>query len=240
MPKVTAYHRPATLDAALDLLADPGRVPLGGGTVVNTPGGEPVEVVDLQAIGLSGITEEDGQIRVGATTILQELVDSGVVPAIVRTTARRELPSTLRNQATIGGTIAARDPESVLTATLLVHGATVELADGAQRTTESLSVYLAGEDRRLITAIFFEAEGDAQLSATGRTPADTPIVAAIARQHRGTTTVAVTGVAPTPLLVDPEAPGAALEPFEDFRGSAAYRLHLVEVNVNRAVAGLEQ
>lgn len=35
VPLVTAYHRPASLDEALDLLSAPRRVALGGGTTLN-------------------------------------------------------------------------------------------------------------------------------------------------------------------------------------------------------------
>ena len=34
MPRALAYHRPSTLDEAVSLLAVPGRVVLGGGTIV--------------------------------------------------------------------------------------------------------------------------------------------------------------------------------------------------------------
>ena len=53
MTTIRAYHRPATLDDALALLAQPDVVPLGGGTVLNgLPASTPAEVVDLQALGL--------------------------------------------------------------------------------------------------------------------------------------------------------------------------------------------
>ena len=53
VPLVTAYHRPASLEEALDLLSSPQRVALGGGTTLNADR-EPsdLEAVDLQALGL--------------------------------------------------------------------------------------------------------------------------------------------------------------------------------------------
>lgn len=234
MPRVTAYHRPASLDEALDLLGADGRIPMGGGTLVNTPGGEPVEVVDLQALGLSGIAADGDEIRLGAMTVLSDLADADTVPAIVAEAARRELPSTLRGLATVGGTVAVGDPESVLLAALLAHGGRVEV-DGSQ--TVPLAEYL--EDRSgLITAVTIEAGGSASIAGTGRTPADVPIVAAVARRHDDAVTVVLTGVANVPVVVDPNDPIAGLAPAGDFRGTSEYRLHLASVNTQRALADL--
>ncbi|NIR36170.1 MAG: xanthine dehydrogenase family protein subunit M, partial [Actinobacteria bacterium] len=65
---VAAYYRPDSLDEALSLLAEPNRVPLAGGTVVNADR-EPseIEVVDLQALGLGGVEHDGDRVRLGAT-----------------------------------------------------------------------------------------------------------------------------------------------------------------------------
>ena len=61
----------------------------------------------------------------------------------LRDLAKRELPSALRNQATIGGTVALGEPTSVLVAGLLVHGADVVLHSGG---VQELEAVLAAED----------------------------------------------------------------------------------------------
>lgn len=131
--QVSGYRRPASLDEALMLLERPGTVVIGGGTKVNAePTAEPIVVVDLQALGLSAVGRIDGDLlRIGATVTLQQLVECGDVPAVIREAAQREEPSTLRAQATIGGSIVTADPESELLATLLVHDAVVSLAGAA-------------------------------------------------------------------------------------------------------------
>ncbi len=73
------------------------------------------------------------------------------------------------------------------------------------------------------------------MAATGRTPADVPIVAAVARSGPSSVAVALTGVASVPVLVDPDAPIAELAPSSDFRGSAEYRLELARVLSARAL-----
>lgn len=64
---------------------------------------------------------------------------------------------------------------------------------------------------------------------------DRPIVAAVAHRGPDAVRVAVCGVAPHPVLVDPSAI-ADLEPPSDFRGSAGYRRTLASVLVGRVLA----
>lgn len=243
MPAISSYHRPATLDEALALLTRPGvatRV-LGGGTVVvPTPGPDTCEVVDLQAIGLEGIARRDGRVVFGAMTRLQHVVDGAGVPPLVRELAHREAPNTIRNAATIGGTVAAADPESELLAAFLVHEATVALRGRDGETELSLAEVLANRSvltGGIITALALEPDGATTSHRTGRTPADRPIVCVAGRRHEGSTWLAATGVAATPVLIDPERPGD-LEPPGDFRGSPAYRRRLVAVLANRVAADL--
>ncbi|MEA3503270.1 MAG: FAD binding domain-containing protein, partial [Actinomycetota bacterium] len=103
---ITQYHRPLTLDEAIALTARPDAVIIAGGTSVNAdPGRMPITAVDLQALDLAGIDTDGESVRIGATTRLQDLVDSTLVPPVLRDLARREAPSTIRNAATVGGTI---------------------------------------------------------------------------------------------------------------------------------------
>jgi CO/xanthine dehydrogenase FAD-binding subunit len=57
---ITAYHRPQTLDEALTLLSRPDARPLGGGTILSRPGPDPIQVVDLQSLGLNTINKKGG------------------------------------------------------------------------------------------------------------------------------------------------------------------------------------
>ena len=233
MTKATAYHRPATVDEAVALLSEPGRVVLAGGTAVNDrtvgipgldPGETSVEVVDIQALDLDGIDGDAGELTIGAATTLQALVDSDAVPDLIRELARAELPSTLRNSATIGGLVAAGQGESPLQAALLVHGA------GATR---------VGPNDELLTAVSISTGGVGAWSGTGRTPADTPIVSAVGRKDAdGVIHLALTGVAAAPMLVDSADPTGGLAPPADFRGSTEYRIELARIHSQRVLAEL--
>ena len=54
---ITAYHRPQTLEEALELLSRPNILPLGGGTLLSNPQADPVEVVDLQSLDLGALCQ---------------------------------------------------------------------------------------------------------------------------------------------------------------------------------------
>lgn len=243
MARVLAYHRPTTIPDALALLHRPGAVVLGGGTSVNADQSlAPIEAVDVQALGLSGIgTTERDWLQIGAATTLQELVDSSLLPPLLGDLARRELPSTLRTIATVGGTVADADPESVLLAGLLVFGAAVTVVGSDGSHEHTLADVLADRSliaQRIITHVTIDTDGVTAFEHTGRTPMDTPIVAVVGRRSTddGRITIAATGVAATPVVVDDVG---ALAPPGDFRGSTAYRSHLVATHVARVRAALE-
>ncbi|MDH5616060.1 MAG: FAD binding domain-containing protein, partial [Acidimicrobiia bacterium] len=95
---IRKYHRPSSLEGALDLLArgDVVTVLLGGGTVLNgLPAAPADEVVDLQGLALDGISSEGTTVTYGAMARLQDVVDNGWTPPLLRHLARGELPSTL-------------------------------------------------------------------------------------------------------------------------------------------------
>jgi carbon-monoxide dehydrogenase medium subunit/putative selenate reductase FAD-binding subunit len=235
MVTASTYWRPTTWVQAFDLLERPGAVVLAGGTRLNAgPSAEPVEVVDLQALHLDDIRAEPGDVlRIGAMVTLQQLVDSTDVPGLVQEAARREQPSTLRAQGTVGGCIATGHAESELVAALLVHEAVVQVATSditdafpLERVLDELPL-LPG---CVLTSLSIRTDGVTAASRTARTTADRAIVAAFGRATSHGRRFALTGVARTPILVEP---GDALHPVGDFRGSSEYRRALAEVLMAR-------
>lgn len=240
MTVLTQYQRPATLQDALELLSHDGSIVLAGGTGVNA-GQRPAEglLVDLQALGLDGVhVADDGALVVGATTRLGDLATTEAAPMWLRELARKELPSSLRTLATVGGTAVAGCWESALVAGLLACDAVVTVA-GRDGTSEvALAALLADPapvSGRIITAVRLDIAGDASVHSTARTIADRPIVACVARYTATGVRVAMSGVAATAVVVDDVE---SLSPPGDFRGSSDYRHHLARVLRTRALTEL--
>ncbi|MGI9528311.1 MAG: FAD binding domain-containing protein [Acidimicrobiia bacterium] len=240
---IVNYHRPHTVDEALSLAASPDAVILAGGTVVNADrSAVHGDVVDLQALDIVGIEGVSGGVRIGAITTLGDIVTSELAPELIRDLAHREAPNTVRNAATIGGTIGARDPESQLLTGLLAFGAKVSVVHPditAEHPIEALLEDPGLLDRSLITHVTIPSGGMAAASRTGRTPLDVPIVLAVAhRTSSGALTIAASGVSDRPVVVDP-AHLDDLEPPDDFRGSSDYRKAIAGVLVDRVIASVD-
>ncbi len=192
LPNLRIYHRPESLEEAVRLIRPPAVVPLGGGTVL-LPTRDPAveEVVDLSRLGLTYIQAVENGIRIGATTSLQRLLESpllmdwtgGYMGLVLRLTASRNL----RGQATVGGTVAAGDPENPLLVLLLALDAHLTVYQ-PEPSYLSLERFLAVRDdlRRegaLITELFIPAPSSSRrigFAHVGRTPRDRPIVCAAA------------------------------------------------------------
>ena len=244
MHAVVGYHRPESLDEALSLLnrRNPHTVVLAGGTWLNAiESAEPFEVIDLQSIGFDAIRTDDTMVEVGAMVRLDQLAAHPAVPQLLQELARREGPNTLRNAATVGGTIATASPESELVAGCLAFSGQVTVAGpgGATRTVD-LGELLADRsllEGAIITTLRIATDGTAAAARTGRTPSDTSIVAAVGRRTPTGVHLALTGMASAPILIDPDQVDT-LEPPGDFRGSSEYRLHLARVLSARVITQL--
>ena len=164
-----AYARPASLDAALALLAEHGEdaVPLAGGqsliTALNMRLSAPGLLVDLNAIPeLVGVSEADGVVRIGALTRHR---DVGTAPLV-----REHLPllaaalphiahPAIRNRGTIGGSVALADPATEWPACCLAASATIVVrGPGLERRIPAEAFFLglyttALEPGEIVTAI---------------------------------------------------------------------------------------
>jgi CO/xanthine dehydrogenase FAD-binding subunit len=219
MPQLKAYHRPANIAEALRLLAQPGvrTAVLGGGTYVVPHLGDGVdEVVDLQAVGLTGVSYSGDQLTLGAMVRLQT------------------------HAATLGGVVVGADRESELLAALLVFAAEVHLQSLRGSKHLALADFLldvpAALDGGIVTAISLLTSGTTASDRVARTPEDRPIVAAVARRDpAGQLRLALCGVAQTPVLVDPDNVKASINPPGDFRGSSAYRRQMAATLAQRVI-----
>lgn len=243
---ITAYHRPTTLEEALSLLSQPNRVPLGGGTLLSHGTSDPVEVVDLQALGLDQIARKGNDLEIGAAATLQDLVESGDCPAALKAALRLEAPLNVRNGATAAGTLVAADGRSPFATCLLALDAKLVLHSGKQQIT-GIGEYLSLRPRGLITAVMIPLNSSLSFEQVARTPSDKPIVSvAAAKWPSGRTRMAVGGFGRSPSLamdgtefegLESAARNACHESGDEF-ASAEYRMEAAATLAKRCLESI--
>lgn len=144
------YFRPTNVTEAFEAMKDqPDAVFLAGGTQVNRAPldcGRPASVIDIREAVSGGLVQEGTDVVIGAMASLQEIVDSEAVPAPLREAAGFIPTRSIRNQATIGGNIAAGRSDSYLIPALIALSGTVRTADG----NISVEEYVRDGHRELI------------------------------------------------------------------------------------------
>jgi carbon-monoxide dehydrogenase medium subunit len=133
IPGAFDYHRPASLDEAVALLAehgDEGRLLAGGHSLIPMMKlrlANPTHLIDLGGIaGLAGIAEDGGAIRIGAMTTQAEVIASELLAAkipILRETALQIADPQVRYCGTIGGNVANGDPGNDMPAVMMALAA---------------------------------------------------------------------------------------------------------------------
>jgi carbon-monoxide dehydrogenase medium subunit len=146
------YHRPDRIDQAVALLAkhgDEARLLAGGHSLLPmmklrlaTPG----HLIDLQGLKeLKGISEDKGEIRIGAMTTQFELLASALVaeacPILLEAAAQIADPQ-VRYLGTVGGNCANGDPGNDLPAVMMALDAAYVLrGPGGTRTVKADGFY---------------------------------------------------------------------------------------------------
>ena len=132
-PASFEYHRAATVDEALALLSqygDESKLIAGGHSllpVMKLRFAQPAHLIDIRRVPeLAGIREENGVLRIGATTTHAAVAASDVirhrVPMLAEA-AGKIADAQVRNMGTIGGSLAHADPAADLPAVTLALGA---------------------------------------------------------------------------------------------------------------------
>jgi aerobic carbon-monoxide dehydrogenase medium subunit len=138
IPAAFEYHAPTSLAEATALLARLGedaKVLSGGQSLIPLMKlrlASPPHVVDINGIpGLTGITETDGALRIGALARESDLEESALVRQrypLLYETSRVIADPLVRNLATVGGNLAHADPANDHPATMLALDAEVVAA----------------------------------------------------------------------------------------------------------------
>ena len=247
---ITDYHRPETIEEALDLLSrtEVDTVPLGGGSTFGNPLQKPVEVVDLQSLGLNSLGQKGKKLQIGATVTLQQLLDFNIEPAL-KVAIRHEATYNQRQTATVAGTLMTADGRSPFAAAMLALDADLKIFPGEE--IHSLGNYLPlradREANQLIGEFSVPSHVKLGYEYVARTPADLPIVCvAVAQWQSGRTRVVLGGFGNSPLLAmdGPSSDGAAdaaknaYQEAGDQWASAEYRAAIAPKLVARALTSI--
>jgi carbon-monoxide dehydrogenase medium subunit len=129
IPAVFDYHRPASLDDALKILAqhgDEARVVAGGHSLIPMMKlrlAQPGHLVDLQDIAaLKGIKDTGAAFEIGAMTTQREVIQSAALTAaipLLKETAEQIADPQVRYCGTLGGNVANGDPGNDMPAVMM-------------------------------------------------------------------------------------------------------------------------
>jgi CO/xanthine dehydrogenase FAD-binding subunit len=245
---ILEYFRPETLKETLSLLSreNPKTVPLGGGTVLNAPSDDDVAVVDLQALGWSGIEQKGRDLVAGATVSLQTLMNTDSIQPSLTAAIRWQAAYNLRQTGTVAGALVSGDGRSpFLTVMLALDTALVWQPDDlAQQLGEFLPLRAGKWPGAVISEVRFSTQTALSYEYVARTPADKPVVcASAARWPSGRTRIVLGGYGKAPLtILDGEANEGVLEAAEaayltaeDQWATADYRAEMAKVLVSRCL-----
>ncbi len=203
----------------------------------------PQHLVDINRVGgLDRIYERDGGVAVQALARQAAVEDSELVARVcpllgdaVRLVAHR----VIRNRGTVCGSIAHADSASELPAVLLALGGhVVARSSRGERRIEAGALFTgvfetALEPDELLVETWFPASARPfAILEESRRHGDFALAGVVRAGER----LALFGVAPTPVLADPRDPSRDLQPSGDLEATPAFRLHLVRVLTERALA----
>lgn len=180
------YYRPETIKEVNTLKESiPQAVFLSGGTQVNRAPLErvpPDTLIDLQLVLSSNIQVQNNQVTIGAFASLQSLADAENIPEALRDAASFIPTRSVRNQATIGGNIAAGRSDSYLIPALIALDAQLKLVSGMM----SVEDYVMNKGRELILEIHLSSSVEACVAVKeSRSHLALPVVSAAVSLKRG-------------------------------------------------------
>ena len=244
------YRRPASLEEALELLAQHGDEckPLAGGQslipLLVMRLARPAVLADLQAI--PELRRRDST-RIGAMVTNAELeeADRDTVPPLVAAALPHIGHYQIRSRGTVGGNLAHADPAAEWPALAVALDAAIVALSRSRGTREVAAAdFFLGpltsalEADELVVELRLPAWAfDAKwaFAEVARRPGDFAMAGTAAVQPPGgSPRVAVFAVGPSPQLVDPQNP--TFEANGDVHASAAYRREVCKRLVERALA----
>lgn len=223
--QLATIHQPHSLQDAAALLEHPDTRALYGGATVRENSPLVTTAIDLRQLGLNKIQIVDGELIIGSTTTLETvrafcLEQNGRITEALAAALMIEFPYTLRNVMTPGDILSEARPNSLLL--------TLFAALGSRTHVERHGKLFVSRRIRLDQA---EDSAGFALEKVARTPADAPIVGAVAWIEGNSERVAVCGIAPQPVVYTFGMESTVA----DHLGSAEYRTEMAKVVARRAL-----
>ncbi|MBN1678836.1 MAG: FAD binding domain-containing protein [Anaerolineae bacterium] len=259
-------HKPKSVKEAAALLAQPGTYPLYNGVALQRSSSPHVlAAVQLDDLKLDYAIDSDTSLRLGTMLTLEqaraaceERAEAHPRLGAVATMLAQEVPQTLRNTMALGDLLMERDPQSPTLTLFLALGAVIKRLDVVMHLTMPAWFSTPGDVRRHLIGQVRITRGPREAAVAyekvARTPADAPIVGAVAsvecqpESNALHTTLAMCGIASTP-IPQPDTARVfdetrdiyaaldylVLDPPGDHWGSRDYRLEMARVVARRAV-----
>jgi carbon-monoxide dehydrogenase medium subunit len=254
-----SYQKPTDLAQAAALLSAGGQALAGGQTLLASMKQrliQPESLIDLASVStLSGLSEQEGQIQVGAMTRHAAVASSdlvrGKIPALARL-AGGIGDRQVRAMGTLGGSIANNDPSACYPSAVLGLGAVIHTN---ARTIAADDFFLgmystALEPGELVTAVRFPVPQRAGYAKFKQPASRYAVVGVFVAQFAHGVRVAVTGAgngvfrhagleaALTASFTPSAVEGVSVDSASlnsDLHASADYRAQLILVQTQRAV-----
>lgn len=258
------YHRPATLQQAVNLLVENEDAMLiaGGHTLVPVMKqrlASPAHLIDLSHIeGLDSIEMRDGLLVIGATAKHADVAGSPIVgeaiPALAELAGMIGDPA-VRHKGTIGGSLANNDPTADYPAACMALGATIVTNKRRLKSDDYFQGMFstALEADEIIIQVMFPLPKKAAYQKFRNQASRYALVGVFVAERPSDVRVAVTGAGADGVFrlaafeealkksFTPKSLEGLYVPSEglnsDLHGSAEYRAHLIGVLARRAVDG---
>jgi len=151
LPSRFEYHRPDSLEEALQVLAEHGdeaKVLAGGQSLIPVMKlrlAAPAHLIDISRLGMDSIDEADGHLAIGALARHRDLERSDLLKArypVMAAAAPQISDPIVRNLGTIGGSLCHADPAGDWGSVMLALQASVVLRSGRGEREMPISEFL--------------------------------------------------------------------------------------------------